>query len=123
MVTAWVGLLWALPVPEMFSQASTVFNWGTLFMMAALVYYFILSLPLAFGLLPFILLVVLLTAWLSGTALPLALVSAIALLAGLTVHGALRNDGARGLGRTLLFLMLGPPWLLARIYRHLNIRY
>ncbi len=123
MVTAWVGLLWALPVPEMFSQASTVFNWGTLFMMAALVYYFILSLPLAFGLLPFILLVVLLTAWLSGSAVPLAPLSVVALLAGLMIHSALQNDGARGLGRTLLFLMLGPPWLLARVYRQFNIRY
>ena len=47
-----VGLLWSLPVPETFREASPALNWGTVFLMAAVVYYFILSISLAVGTLP-----------------------------------------------------------------------
>ena len=53
-VVGLVGLLWSLPVPEAFRASSTALNWGTVFLSAALVYYFMISIPLAFGSLPFI---------------------------------------------------------------------
>ncbi|HSG63629.1 MAG TPA: Mpo1-like protein, partial [Gammaproteobacteria bacterium] len=45
-VVSIVGLLWSAPVPETFSRASPVLNWGTVFLMAAVVYYFIMSISL-----------------------------------------------------------------------------
>ena len=44
-----VGLLWSLPVPDRFYAISPLVNWGSLFLMAATVYYFIISVPLAIG--------------------------------------------------------------------------
>src|SRR5690606_23412397 len=48
------GMLWSLPTPAAFSEISPLLNWGSAFLMASLVYYFIISLPLAIGMLPFI---------------------------------------------------------------------
>ena len=44
-----VGVLWDLPVPGAFEDISPAMNWGMLFLMAAIVYYFILSPRLAVG--------------------------------------------------------------------------
>ena len=44
-----VGVLWDLPVPRAFADISPVMNWGMLFLMASIVYYFILSPRLALG--------------------------------------------------------------------------
>ena len=63
-VTGLVGLLWSLPVPEQFYEISPLLNWGTAFLMAAAVYYFIISLPIAIGMLPFILCVAAIQLWL-----------------------------------------------------------
>ena len=50
-----VGVLWSLPIPEEFFAISPLLNWGSAFLMAAAVYYFIISLSIAIGLLPFML--------------------------------------------------------------------
>ena len=49
LVVGTVGLLWSLSVPGAFTDISPVLNWGTTFLMAAVVYYFIISLSLAIG--------------------------------------------------------------------------
>jgi hypothetical protein len=49
-----VGLLWIMPVPDEYARISPLLNWGSTFLMAAVVYYFIISVPLAIGMLPFI---------------------------------------------------------------------
>ena len=41
-----VTLLWSLPVPDEFRLVSPMLNWGSAFLMASLVYYFIISLTL-----------------------------------------------------------------------------
>ena len=53
-VTGTVGLLWSLPVPAQFFEISPLLNWGSAFLMAAAIYYFIISLSLAIGMLPFL---------------------------------------------------------------------
>src|SRR5690606_29157685 len=78
-VVAVVGLLWAVPVPAVFSDFSPALNWGTVFLMASVVYYFIISIALAVGLLPFVMLVGLLVLWLDGLETPLWMLSAAAL--------------------------------------------
>lgn len=45
-------LLAALPVPAVLARMSSLLDWATLLLLACVVYYFILSLPLALALLP-----------------------------------------------------------------------
>ena len=63
-VVGTVGMLWAMPVPDEFFAISPVLNWGSAFLMAAVVYYFIISIPLAIGMLPFIAGIAALLIWL-----------------------------------------------------------
>ena len=120
-----VGLLWSVPVPETFRAASPALNWGTVFLMAAVVYYFILSISLAFGALPFVLMVVAAVAWLDRLDLPLWLISLA--LFGVGWAGQLFGhwlEGSRpAFFRDLMFLMIGPLWLIAGIYRRFRIPY
>jgi len=120
-----VGALWALPVPKTFSDASPALNWGTMFLMAAVVYYFIMSISLAFGALPFVIGVVAVVAWLDRLDTPLWLLSS-----GFFVGGWIGqfighwHEGSRpAFFRDLQFLMIGPLWLIAGVFRRLNIPY
>ena len=98
LVVGTVGLLWSLPIPEAFCNISPLLNWGSAFLMAAVVYYFIISVSLAIGMLPFLFGVAALASWLSVSQYPLIWVSAG--LVGGAVIGALawptherRNQG------------------------------
>lgn len=121
-----VGLLWALPVPEAFRAISPVLNWGTTFLLAASVYYFVISVPLAIGMLPFTLGLIALEIRLAKIApLPLPLVTLCLLAAGILAIWLSRDRAAIGgfFWRHLMFVMLGPLWLLADLYRRLGIPY
>ncbi|MEQ8205273.1 MAG: hypothetical protein RIA65_03785, partial [Woeseia sp.] len=52
LVLGLVAMLSALPVPKALYAISPLLNWGSVFLMASLVYYFIISVPLAIGMLP-----------------------------------------------------------------------
>jgi uncharacterized membrane protein YGL010W len=124
-VLGFVGLLWSLPVPRAFQQSPAVLNWGTLFLMAAMVYYFIMSISLGIGMLPFVIGVIVGVAWLDSLRTPLwALAGALFSLGWL---GQLAGDWIQGrkpaFFKELMFLMIGPIWLLASVYRQLGIRY
>ena len=64
-----VGLLWSVPVPDAFLDISPLFNWGTAFLMAAVVYYFIISISLAIGMLPFVVGLAAVQMWLARSGL------------------------------------------------------
>lgn len=118
------GLFWSLPVPASFRDAGSL-NWGVLFLMAAVVYYFILSIRLAFGALPFVMLVAIALVKLEELSLPLWLISGVLLLLGCgTLALRERSEGRRARPlHDLLYLMIGPLWLLAALYRRLGIPY
>jgi hypothetical protein len=123
-VAALTGLLWSLPVPSAFSDSAPVLNWGTLFLMAAVVYYFIISINLAFGLLPFIVIVVVLVDWLERLPAPLWLLSGTGLAFCLTTELlSAPSEKQPSAARRITFAMIGPLWLLAAAYRRLGIRY
>lgn len=122
-VVGTVGLLWYLPVPEEFYEISPLLNWGSAFLMAATIYYFIISLPLAIGMLPFILGLASLQLWLTASEF-----SALGVSAGLLVSGTvglwLGRRGAGGVPavlQDLQLMMIGPAWLLSVIYRRFGI--
>ncbi|MCC5860994.1 MAG: DUF962 domain-containing protein [Gammaproteobacteria bacterium] len=124
-VISLVGLLWSLPVPQAFRDISPALNWGTAFIMAATVYYFILSLSLALGMLPFVMLVVLAVGWLDRIDWPLwSLSGAIFVLAWAGQFVGHAIEGRKpSFFKDMQFLMIGPVWLLGFVYRRLGIPY
>ena len=120
-----VGLLWSLPVPAAFEEISPLLNWGSAFLMAAAVYYFILSLPIAIGLLPLLIGIGILAMWLAASAWSLPRVAGGLLLAGL-IGLSLGHRNKRALPalyEDLQTIMIGPVWFLSVIYRRLGIPY
>ena len=117
------GLLWSLPIPAEFSKISPLLNWGSAFLMASLVYYFIISVSLGIGMVPFIWGIGVLQYWISGQAVPLGYASSV--LIGLSVAGlSLGHYAAGGLRAVLAdvqLVMIAPLWLLSNIYRRLGI--
>lgn len=123
LLTGTVGLLWALPIPDEFTNISPLLNWGSAFLMAALVYYFIISISLGLGMVPFVLGVGVSQVWLAGQDVPLGCAACI--LAGLGVAGLsfshYAGGGMRAVLRDIQLIMIAPIWLLSDIYRRLGI--
>lgn len=118
-----VGLLWSLPVPVQFVEISPLLNWGSAFLMATAIYYFIISLSLAIGMLPFLLGMAAIQLWLAASPWPELGVSTGLLVAG-TVGLGLGRGGpgiVRELARDYQLMMIGPLWLLSVIYKRFHI--
>jgi hypothetical protein len=118
-----IGLLWSLPVPEAFREISPVLNWGTAFLMAAVVYYFIISVSLAIGMLPLILLITAFEMWLQHSAWPARQFSAALILGGVIglYLGHYPRGGTSAVVRDIQLMMIAPLWALSRLYRRLGI--
>lgn len=125
LAVSFIGLLACVPVPPELARLSPVVNWGTLFLMATVVYYFIISISLAVGSLPFIVAIAALLIWLDRSGAPLLSISAMGLLIA-TVGQYLGHRIERGsatLMRDVLYLIVAPLWALAALYRRLGIPY
>lgn len=118
-----VGLLWSLPVPAAFTSISPALTWGTAFMLAAVVYYFIMSLSLGVGMALLSALLLTAIAWLDTLPVPLAAISVgVFVLAWVGQFIGHRIEGKRpSFFEDMQFLMIGPMWLLAAVYRRLGI--
>lgn len=118
-----VGLFWSLPVPGEFYAISPLLNWGSAFLMATAIYYFIISLSLAIGMLPFLLGLSALQLWLAQSPYPQLGVSVGLLVAG-TIGlwlGRLGHRSFRGVLQDFQLLMIGPVWLLSVMYKRFRI--
>ncbi len=120
-----VGLLWSLPIPDAFLKISPLLNWGITFLMAAEVYYFIISISLAFGMLPLVVASATLIALLSTAVTSLLWFSIAILILGITGLYLAKGSGRdiHGLARDIQLIMIAPVWLLARLYRRMGIPY
>jgi uncharacterized membrane protein YGL010W len=118
-----VGLLWSLPVPDELYDISPLVNWGSLFLMAATVYYFIISVPLALGMLPFILGVASSQVWLETSEYSALRASSGLLVAGIVGlwFGRRRHKTVVLVLQDLQLMMIGPAWLLSVLYRRMGI--
>jgi uncharacterized membrane protein YGL010W len=118
-----VGLLWSLPVPDEFYAISPLVNWGSLFLMATTVYYFIISVPLAIGMLPFVIGVASIQTWLEATQHSLLRVATGFLIAGIIGLLLSRRRGPTAwlVFQDLQLMMIGPAWLLSVLYRRMGI--
>ncbi len=124
-VLSLIGMLWAIPVPAAFADISPALNWGTVFLLAAVVYYFIMSIPLALGMLPVVLAIVATVAWIDRLDVSLLLVSiVIFVVAWIGQFIGHRIEGKKpSFFEDIQFLMIGPLWILAAIYRRFGISY
>jgi len=125
LVAATVGLFSLLPIPDEFVRISPVLNWATTFLMAAVVYYFIISISLAIGMLPFVFGLTALQIWLADSSLPLDRIVAglfLASIAGLFA-GRYSRGGIRSVLADIQMMMIAPIWILSRFYRRVGIPY
>ena len=124
-VLAVLGFLWSLPVPSALAQRAPLLNWATLGAVLALLYYALLSVRLALGMLAPLALVAFALAWLASLATPLwqtcLAIFVVAWIGQFIGHAV---EGRRpSFFKDLQFLLIGPLWLLSFVYRRIGLRY
>jgi uncharacterized membrane protein YGL010W len=120
-----LGLLWITPFPAAIREAIPPANWATVVVAAGFVYYLVLSLPLALGILP----VLLLMLWSLDALSHVSSVPLWTIFTGLFVLAWIGQfighaiEGKRpSFFQDIQFLMIGPLWLAADLYRRLGMR-
>ena len=104
--------LWLIPVPDALREISALLNWSTALLLALVVYYFILSLPLALALLPVVIMLALATGMLAAATDHLALISAAMIVMSVCLDlASMRRKSLAGLIDFIQLVMLGPIWL------------
>ncbi len=115
------GLLWATPAPDEFYTISPLLNWGSAFLMVTAIYYFIISLALAIGLLPFLIGLASIQLWLTNSGFPPMAVSIGLSSAGLVGLALGRGASLKAIFQDIQLLMIGPAWLLSVLYKRFGI--
>ena len=114
-----VGLLWSIPVPRTWTGISPLLNWGVLFLIATLIYYYVLAWRLALGMTLVTVIIVAIVYGASRLPMPLWLLSVIVfVMAWIGQFIGHKIEGKKpAFFRDLQFLLIGPLWLLAFVYR------
>ena len=120
-IVGFSGLLWSLPIPAEFKNISSLLNWGSAFLMVTTIYYFIISLSLAIGLLPFLLGLSAIQISLVNTGLPALEISIGLLTVGIVGLAISRQGSAAAIAQDLQLVMIGPAWLLSILYKRFEI--
>jgi uncharacterized membrane protein YGL010W len=113
-----VGLLWSIPVPASWRAVSPLLNFGTLIIAASVVYYL-----LGMALVSAVILAAL--RWLEGLTVPVwQVAAAIFVVAWIGQFIGHIIEGKRpSFFKDVQFLLIGPIWLLAAVYRSLRVPY
>lgn len=121
---ALIGLLWAIPVPAAASATSPWLNWGTVALTGLCLYYLRLAPRLGVGMVVASLIVGPGLALLDGLGTPLWLIAAAVFVVGWIGQFVGHHvEGRRpSFFRDLRFLLIGPLWVLAKLYQRLGIR-
>jgi uncharacterized membrane protein YGL010W len=120
-----VGFAWSIPVPQSFADLSPWLNWATILAALALVYYVLLSPALALGVLIVFTVMLLIVYSLDTLPWPLWASSlTIFIVAWIGQFIGHHIEKTRpSFFKDVQFLMIGPLWLLAALYRRLGLRY
>src|SRR5690606_32385564 len=124
-VLAVMGFLWSIPVPEAFGKQSVWLNWATLVALAAFAYYQALSPVLAVGIGIAFAAMLVIVRELSTLPWPLWTISlVIFVVAWIGQFSGHAIEGKRpSFFKDVQFLLIGPLWLVAALYRRLGLRY
>lgn len=121
-----VALLWSIPFPFRAAVAGIPVNWATIALLLAQLYWFRLSVSLALGLLAYNAAMILLTVRIGQAApWPLWQVAIVVFVFAwiLQFIGHAIEGKRPSFFKDLQFLLIGPAWLLAFLYRGLGLRY
>jgi uncharacterized membrane protein YGL010W len=121
-----VALIWSIPFPWRMGQGIVPFNWAVLALVAVQVYYFRLSRRLGLGLMLYNLAMLWLTAVVEAySPWPLWQVAVVVfVLAWIGQFIGHLVEGKRpSFFKDVQFLLIGPAWLLAFLYRAAGYRY
>jgi uncharacterized membrane protein YGL010W len=118
-----MGLLWSLPVPQAFAALSPWLNWATLTALAALAYYLVLSPRLAVGIALAFAVMFAIVDRLASLPWPLWITSlAIFVVGWIGQFLGHSVEGSRpSFFKDVQFLLIGPLWLVASLYRSLGL--
>ncbi|HKT30979.1 MAG TPA: Mpo1-like protein [Gammaproteobacteria bacterium] len=120
-----IGLVWCIPVPGAWVTRSTFLNWGVLLVIAALIYYYTLAWRLAFGMTVVSAVMIFIVYGVSlSAAWPWLVWAIVFVLAWIGQFIGHRVEGRKpSFFKDLQFLLIGPLWLLAFVYRRAQIAY
>jgi uncharacterized membrane protein YGL010W len=119
-----VALLWCIPSPGTWFRPGF---WSALAMFAAWMFYYRISRPLGFGMLAVFVIMAWLTRWLHnalGTQPLLILAFTVFVVAWIAQFVGHKIEGKKPSFLTdLTYLLIGPAWVLAKLYRKLGWSY
>lgn len=121
-----VALLWSIPFPLAADAGPMPLNWAVVTLVLAQVYWLRLSLTLGLGLLVYNALMILLTVRIEATApWPLwQMAVAVFIVAWILQFIGHAIEGKRpSFFKDVQFLLIGPAWLLAFLYRGAGLKY
>jgi uncharacterized membrane protein YGL010W len=121
-----VALLSLLPLNlDLLNQYPYLNHWGFAMVVFASIYYFFLSIPLFAGMISVSVLLLVGTYWLSRLPFPLWQTSlAIFVVAWIGQFYGHKVEGKKpSFLKDIQFLMIGPLWLLSKLYRRYGITY
>jgi uncharacterized membrane protein YGL010W len=119
-----LGLLWLIPVPEI-AAISPWANWATFAMALTVIYYLVLAPALAAGMaLAALVMLSIIYALDAALTFPLwQLFAGIFIVAWIGQFIGHEIEGKKpSFFKDLQFLLIGPAWLMADLYRHLGIK-
>ncbi|MBL8202356.1 MAG: DUF962 domain-containing protein [Chromatiales bacterium] len=119
-----VALLWAVPVPATLAARSSWLNFGTLALAGVTLYYLRLAPRLGMGMLAAALVIIPLVAAAAGLPWPLWLTASAVFVVGWVGQfvGHYVEGRRPSFFRDLRFLLIGPLWVLAKLYAAIGIR-
>jgi len=117
-----LAILWSLPFPI---NISPLYNWATVLIVLSVIYYFFLSWQLAIGMLFNWMFMILILQWMDGFTVPLwQFAVAIFIVAWVGQFVGHHIEGKRpSFFKDIQFLLIGPVWLLADVYKRFRLRY
>lgn len=119
-----IGLLWSIKLVDIFqAPSSSILNLGLIFISATIIYYFVISKMLAVGMIPFIIGIIVIFLWLENTDYPI-----ISILIGLNItslyglfRGRKQDNNFASLMNDVQMIIIGPLWMLSKLYKKIGI--
>ena len=120
-----LAMIWSFWVPGILSRLPFEFNWALVLIMLSMVYYFLVSVSLAVGILLVFIMMVTISWWINHMGIPAWQVAIpVFVLAWVGQFIGHNIEGKRpSFFKDLQFLLIGPLWLLSFVYRKLGISY
>ncbi|HXH31258.1 MAG TPA: Mpo1-like protein [Bacteriovoracaceae bacterium] len=118
-----IGILWCVPIPQAFKDVSPYLNWSTVFVGGSLVFYLLLNVVMFLSMVVSsgVMFWVCHQLYQTGTLMQLSL-TIFVLAWALQFYGHKLEGKKPSFLKDLVFLLIGPLWVLRALYASLGIR-